>query len=83
MLSPDRPLRDPKTALQEWAQARGLPTPLYREVARSGPDHAPEFTISVEVRGYPLAEAKGLTKRLAEQASAANFIAREGIDQAG
>jgi ribonuclease III len=82
MLSPDRPLRDPKTALQEWAQARGLPTPLYREVARSGPDHAPEFTISVEVRGYPLAEAKGLTKRLAEQASAANFIAREGIDQA-
>ena len=46
------PLRDPKTLLQEWAQARGLPTPLYRETARSGPDHAPEFTISVEVPGY-------------------------------
>lgn len=81
MLSPDRPLRDPKTALQEWAQARGLPTPLYRETARSGPDHAPEFTICVEVRGHQNAEAKGLTKRLAEQAAAANFIAREGIDQ--
>jgi ribonuclease III len=81
MHSPGRPLRDPKTALQEWAQARGLPTPLYRETARSGPDHAPEFTISVEVPGYRYAEAKGFAKRLAEQAAAAAFIAREGIGQ--
>ncbi|WP_036257608.1 ribonuclease III [Methylocapsa aurea] len=81
MRSPRRPLRDPKTALQEWAQARGLPTPLYRETARRGPDHAPEFTISVEVAGYRCAEATGFAKRLAEQAAAADFIAREGIDQ--
>jgi ribonuclease-3 len=81
MHSPGRPLRDPKTALQEWAQARGLPTPLYRETARSGPDHAPEFTISVEVPGYRNAEAKGFAKRLAEQAAAAAFIARECIGQ--
>ncbi len=81
MRSPRRPLRDPKTALQEWAQARGLPTPLYREIGRAGPDHAPEFTISVDVPGYPPAEAKGLAKRLAEQAAAARFIAREGIEQ--
>ncbi|HEY8032573.1 MAG TPA: ribonuclease III [Methylocella sp.] len=81
MHAPGRPLRDPKTALQEWAQARGLPTPLYRETARSGPDHAPEFTMSVELPGYPNAEAKGFAKRLAEQAAAAAFIAREGIGQ--
>jgi ribonuclease-3 len=81
VLSPGRPLRDPKTALQEWAQARGLPTPLYHETARSGPDHAPEFTISVEVPGYRHAEAKGFAKRLAEQAAAAAFIAREGVGQ--
>lgn len=81
MHAPGRPLRDPKTALQEWAQARGLATPLYRETARSGPDHAPEFTISVEVPGYRNAEAKGFAKRLAEQAAAAAFIAREGIGQ--
>jgi ribonuclease III len=78
-----RPLRDPKTALQEWAQARGLPPPLYRETTRSGPDHAPEFTVSVEVPGYPNAEAKGFAKRLAEQAAAAAFIAREGIGRGG
>ncbi len=83
MRSPGRPLRDPKTALQEWAQARGLPPPLYRETTRSGPDHAPEFTVSVEVPGYQNAEAKGFAKRLAEQAAAAAFIAREGIGQVG
>lgn len=79
--APGRPLRDSKTALQEWAQARGLPPPLYRETARSGPDHAPEFTVCVEVPGYPDAQAKGFAKRLAEQAAAAAFMAREGISQ--
>ena len=80
MHSPRRPLRDPKTALQEWAQGRGLAPPLYREIGRKGPDHAPEFTISVSVEGYDQAEAKGLSKRLAEQAAAESFIARENID---
>lgn len=83
MRSPERPLRDPKTVLQEWVQARGLPPPLYRETSRSGPDHAPEFTVCVEVPGYPTAEGKGLAKRLAEQAAAAAFMAREGIGPSG
>jgi ribonuclease-3 len=83
MRAPRRPLRDAKTALQEWAQARGLPTPSYRELSRRGPDHAPEFTIAVEVEGFPVAEANGGSKRLAEQAAAGAFIARQGIIQDG
>jgi ribonuclease-3 len=79
MRAPRRPLRDPKTALQEWAQARGLDAPLYREVGRDGPHHAPEFTMSVIVAGFEPAEAKGASKRGAEQAAALQFIAREGI----
>jgi len=79
MRSPRRPLRDPKTALQEWAQARGLVPPAYRELNRTGPDHAPEFTIAVVVTGHEPAEAKGFSKRSAEQAAAEIFIAREGI----
>src|SRR5262249_62199471 len=43
MIKPPRPLRDPKTLLQEWAQARGMPAPSYREIERSGPAHSPEF----------------------------------------
>ena len=79
MLNPLRPLRDPKTALQEWAQARGLPTPVYRQVGRSGPDHAPVFSIEVSVNGFEPALAEGSSKRFAEQASAQNFLEREGV----
>ena len=79
MLNPVRPLRDPKTALQEWAQARGLPTPVYRQVGRSGPDHAPVFSIEVGVNGFEPALAEGSSKRFAEQASAQNFLEREGV----
>jgi ribonuclease-3 len=80
MMKPRRPLRDPKTALQEWAQARGLETPIYREAGRSGPAHAPKFVIEVEVAGYAPTQAEGASKRLAEQAAARAFMAREGVD---
>ncbi|MGJ0506905.1 MAG: ribonuclease III [Methylocystis sp.] len=75
-----RNLRDAKTALQEWAQARRLATPRYRLVARSGPDHAPSFELAVEVDGFPAATGAGTSKRAAEQAAAAAFMAREGVE---
>ena len=76
------PLRDPKTVLQEWAQARGLPTPAYREVARSGPDHNPEFRVAVALPAFAPAEGLGRSKRAAEQAAAAAMLAREGVEPA-
>lgn len=79
MLATDRPLRDPKTMLQEWAQARGLPTPTYREVERAGPHHDPEFRVAVELPNHVPAEGLGRSKRAAEQAAAAAMLAREGI----
>ena len=74
-----QPLRDPKTVLQEWAQARGLPTPAYREIARSGPDHDPEFRVAVQLPHLTPAEGSGRSKRAAEQAAAAAMMAREGV----
>jgi len=75
-----QPLRDPKTVLQEWAQARGLPTPAYREIARSGPDHNPEFRVAVQLPAFAPAEGLGRSKRAAEQAAAAAMLAREGVE---
>jgi len=79
MHAPRRPLRDPKTALQEWAQARGKPTPVYREISRSGPAHAPLFVIAVEIENMESAEASGSSKRIAEQTAAQAFLIREGV----
>jgi ribonuclease III len=79
MRAPKRPLRDAKTMLQEWAQARGLPTPAYRELERRGPDHDPEFRVAVELRDRLPAEGTGRSKRSAEQAAASVMLSREGI----
>jgi ribonuclease III len=77
--TPARPLLDPKTVLQEWAQARGLPTPSYREIARTGPHHDPEFLVAVELAAFMPAEGMGRSKRAAEQAAAAAMLSREGV----
>jgi len=79
MRAPVRPLRDPKTILQEWAQARGLPTPTYREVERTGPQHSPEFRVAVILPNKEPAEGLGGSKRVAEQAAAAAMLKREGV----
>lgn len=79
MRKPARPLRDPKTILQEWAQARGLPTPSYREIERTGPHHDPEFRVSVALPDREPAEGRGRSKRAAEQAAASAMLAREGV----
>jgi ribonuclease-3 len=78
MLEPVRPLRDAKTELQEWAQGRGLATPVYREVARSGPDHSPRFRVSVFVEGCGEREGDGRSKRAAEQSAAEIMLAEVG-----
>ncbi len=69
------PPQDAKTALQEWAQGRGLALPEYREVRREGPPHEPVFTVEVSVTGQPSARGEGRSKRLAEQAAAAHLLA--------
>lgn len=68
--------RDAKTSLQEWAQARGLPPPDYAETARSGPDHAPVFTIEARLPDGSCAAATAGSKRQAEQAAARALLAR-------
>ncbi|WP_037311123.1 ribonuclease III [Ruegeria halocynthiae] len=70
--------RDAKTALQEWAQARGQKPPSYVEVKRSGPDHAPIFTIAARLQDGTEAQATAGSKRQAEQAAARAMLDRLG-----
>ncbi len=70
------PPQDAKTRLQEWAQGQGLPLPVYKEVGRSGPDHAPLFTLRVALADGRGAEAEGRSKRAAEQAAAEALLTR-------
>jgi len=68
--------RDAKTALQEWAQARGQTPPDYVETDRSGPDHAPVFTITARLESGEAASAAAASKRQAQQAAAAELLAQ-------
>jgi ribonuclease-3 len=72
--------RDPKTALQEWAQGRGKPLPAYAVTERGGPDHQPVFTVQVQVAGLAPASAQGRSRQDAEKAAAALLLEREGIE---
>jgi ribonuclease-3 len=62
--------RDPKSLLQEWTQARGMPPPDYQTVAESGPDHAKEFTVQVVIEGEVISQGTGCSKREAAKLAA-------------
>jgi ribonuclease-3 len=79
MRKPQRPLRDPKTVLQEWAQGKGLPVPVYREIERTGPHHDPQFRVAVDLPGLTSAEGTGGSKRAAEKAAASAMLASDGV----
>ena len=72
--------RDPKSALQEWAQGGGHPAPVYRHVSREGPDHAPVFTVTVNVPGHEPVPGVGSSKQLAEREAARAMLAAIGVD---
>jgi ribonuclease-3 len=74
-----RDMRDAKTVLQEWAHAHKGSVLQYREVGRSGPDHAPHFTVEVSVSGLEATIGEGGSKREAEQAAAKTMLERLGL----
>ncbi|MDX1736640.1 MAG: ribonuclease III [Alphaproteobacteria bacterium] len=75
-----KPPKDAKSSLQEWAMSRKMPLPDYVLVERSGPDHAPVFTIEVRLPGQEPASAVAESKRAAEQKAAAAMLENIGIE---
>lgn len=68
-------LKDNKTRLQEWLQARGRPLPNYELQREEGADHAKVFHVSCTLTDNGLvAEADGSSRRKAEQAAAAVML---------
>jgi ribonuclease-3 len=67
------PPKDAKTTLQEWAQKHTRDLPVYRVATRSGPPHAPEFTVVAQVGGVQGTGIAG-SKRVAEQFAAADLL---------
>jgi ribonuclease-3 len=72
--------RDAKTALQEWAAATRRGAPRYEVLERSGPDHAPHFTVEAAVAGAQPARGEGGSKREAERAAAQALLNAVGVD---
>jgi ribonuclease-3 len=66
--------KDPKTELQESASAAGLGSPEYIVLDRSGPDHDPSFTITVNVEGLGKADGQGKSKKEAERMAAVRIL---------
>jgi ribonuclease-3 len=76
-----KPPRDAKTALQEYAQSKGMNLPIYREVSRDGPPHDPVFKIEVLIDGEEALHGKGRSKRHAEQKAASALLLKLGVDE--
>ena len=66
---------DPKSALQERVQARGMPSPTYRVVGVRGTPHDQVFDVEVVVGEQALARGEGRSKRLAERDAATRALA--------
>ncbi|MFV2073140.1 MAG: ribonuclease III, partial [Thermoanaerobaculales bacterium] len=72
-------LADPKSTLQEAAQARGLPLPEYRQDGASGPDHRRLWAFNLIWDGEEVARGEGATKRDAQQQAARRALVRLGF----
>lgn len=68
------PVTDNKTALQEFLQARGLPSPEYRTIAEEGPAHQRVFTVAVYTQEKEAGRGRGNSKKRAEQAAAGEAL---------
>ncbi len=69
-------LRDPKSLLQEWSQARSYESPVYQTMKESGPDHEKIFEVQVSVPGIITGVGKGNSKR-----EASKLAAKQALDK--
>lgn len=77
-------LKDPKTRLQEWLQARRLPVPEYVVTATAGEPHEQRFTVACRIAKLGIeAAGEGGSRRAAEQAAAETALAQAAAADRG
>ncbi|MCB9729016.1 MAG: ribonuclease III [Deltaproteobacteria bacterium] len=77
-LSSDAP-KDPKSLLQEWAQAHHRVTPRYRMTGAEGPDHDVRFEAEVSIPDVITARGSGPSKKEAQRAAAERALEGVGV----
>ena len=72
------PLKNWKAALQDFCQKNFQQTPTYQVLSEKGPDHSKLFLVSVQSGGKELGQGEGTSKKIAQQAAAANALLKMG-----
>jgi len=67
-------IHDPKSQLQEWAQAQKLGSPHYHTVSMTGPDHAKIFDVEVQIGEKVMGRGSGTSKHNAQSAAASEAL---------
>lgn len=84
MLPEDDELRDPKTRLQEWLQARAYGLPDYELIRTTGKAHRQLFEVRCSIQdGQLQSTGFGTSRRHAEQEAAEKMLAVLSADDAG
>ena len=65
---------DPKTLLQEYSLKKFKKLPIYKLLENSGPRHKPIFKVGVRLNNTKFINAKGSSKKDAEQKAASLFL---------
>ena len=72
-------IHDPKSQLQEWAQAQRFGAPHYHTIAMTGPDHARIFEVEVHINDRVVGKGLGSSKHAAQHVAATNALSNLGI----
>ncbi len=73
-ITSSKPIKHPKTILQEYCLEKFKSLPKYKTLYKSGDDHNPVFTVSVHIENFDTVSAKGRNLKSAEQAAALKFL---------
>ena len=73
-IEPTDQLKDPKSRLQEYLQARKKPLPVYEVVDIQGDAPNQHFKVDCLIEGLPKIQGEGSSRRFAEQTAAAEIL---------